>query len=336
MSIKRKTRESPRQRERRIRAEAAVWFARRHGSDRTAATEAGWRRWLSEDAAHEAEYKIVVDLWNDPTQCVRKSTRPGIERPVLATVTVVLALAVLVGVFHWIPTTLSTGIGGRLSRILADGTQIELNTDTHIAVRYRARQREIDLQSGEIYLNVIKHEPRPFVVVAGDRKVVATGTSFVVRRDDSSVTPLTVTLVEGYVMITPADTRDSSRAQGTYRTIILNAGERARFRHDGPPMVDKPSIDKVTSWKDGELTFADTPLIEAVQEFNRYSVNRITVRSPEAESILVNGVFRTEDSLSFIRTVAEKQHMSLQVQGDELILESARSGSSGKEENSLN
>jgi transmembrane sensor len=117
---------------------------------------------------------------------------------------------------------------------------------------------------------------------------------------------------------------------------MLNAGERARFRRDGTSVVDKPSLEKVTSWKDGELNFSDTPLLEAVREFNRYSLNRITVRSPMAGSIKVNGVFRTEDSLSFIRTVAYAQHMRVQVQGDDLILESIPSAGSGEKENTSN
>ena len=331
------TQESPRQRARRIRAEAVVWFARQHGVDRNAAIEEGLRRWVSEDAAHAEQFKSAAGVWNDPAQCLRKSTQPGIGRPVRAIFTVIFVLAAVAGViFYSMPTTLSTGIGERLSQTLADGTQVELNTDTHVTVRYRARQREIVLQSGEIYLNVIKHEPRPFVVVAGGHKVVATGTSFVVHRDDGSVTGLTVTLIEGCVLIEPTGTRESPQTRSASEATILNAGERAQFRHDGPPIVDKPSLDKVTSWKEGELTFSDTPLAEAVQEFNRYSLNRIAVGSPEAESIRINGVFRTEDSLSFIRTVAQEQHMRLQVQGEELILESVSSGSSGEKENTRN
>ena len=311
----RTTQESPRERQRRIRAEAAVWFARRRGSDRNAAIEEGFRRWLSEDAAHEAQYKVATDIWSDSAQCLRKPTRRGIGRPVLATLAAALVLTI--AVLYWMPTTLATGIGEQLRQTLTDGTQVELNTDTHITAHYGAHRREIVLQSGEIYLNVIKHEPRPFVVVAGDRQVVATGTSFMVRRDDSSVTPITVTLIEGCVMIRPTGNRDSSQPPGTYQALMLNAGERARFRRDGTSVVDKPSLEKVTSWKDGELNFSDTPLLEAVREFNRYSLNRITVRSPMAGSIKVNGVFRTEDSLSFIRTVAYAQHMRVQVQGDD-------------------
>jgi transmembrane sensor len=295
------------------------------------------RRWLSEDPDHAAQFKIAVGVWNDPAQCLRKSPRRGIKRPVLAAFTATLTLAAVAGaIVYWMPTTLSTGRGERLNQTLADGTQVELNTDTQIDVRYGARQRQIVLQSGEVYFHVVKHEPRPFVVVAGDRKVVATGTSVVVRRDDSSVTPLTVTLIDGCVAIEPTGTRDSLQTRGASVATILNAGERVRFRRDGVPTVDKPPLDRVTSWKDGELSFADTPLSEAVKEFNRYSLSRITVRSPKAESIRVNGVFRTEDSMSFIRSVAQEHHMKLKVDGDELILESSPSDGSGEKEHTPN
>jgi transmembrane sensor len=329
--------ESPRQRKRRIRAEAAVWFARRHGSDCNPATEEELRLWLSEDPDHAAQFKIAAGAWNDAAQCLRNSPRPGIERPVLATFTALLVLALVAGIaFYSMPTTLSTAIGERLSQTLTDGTQVELNTDTYVAVRYDARRREVVLQSGEVYFHVTKHEPRPFVVVAGDRKVVATGTSFVVRRDDSSAIQLTVTLIEGCVMIGQTGTRESLQTRGGSEAIILKAGERVRFRRYGSPIVDAPSVNKVTSWREGELSFADTPLLEAVQEFNRYSLYRITVRSPEAESIRVNGVFRTEDSMSFIRSVAQAHHMKLNVDRDELILESSPSDGSGEKENTPN
>lgn len=325
--------ESARQ-EGRIRAEAASWFARRHGSDRSAATEEEWSLWLSKDPDHAAQFKIAASVWNDPGQYLRKSTRRRIERPVLVTFTAILVLAAAGGVIGYLqPITLSTGRGERLSQTLADGTQVELNTDTQIAVRYGARQREIALQSGEIYLNVIKHEPRPFVVVAGDRKVVAMGTSFVVHRDDSSATPLTVIVIEGRVMIWPAGTRDSSQTPGNSQAIVLNAGERARFRHDGSPIVDKPPVGRVTSWKEGVLTFSDTPLAEAVQQFNRYSTIRFAVGSSEVGSIPINGVYWTEDVLSFLRIVTRAQHLKLQVQGDDLILEPVRSAGSGEKEN---
>jgi transmembrane sensor len=318
-----RTNKSSRQRARRIRAEAAVWFARLQGSDCNAATEEGFRRWRCEDPDHATQYKIATGVWNDPAQCLSQSTRRGIARPVLAIFAACLVLAAVAGgVIYWMLPDLSTAKGERLSTTLADGTRVELNTDTHVALRYGAHERKIILQSGEIYLNVIKHEPRPFVVVAGDRKVVATGTSFVVRRDVSSVMPLSVTLIEGCVAIEPTSTRESSQIRGASEATILSAGRRARFRHGGAPILDTPSIDQVTSWRQGELIFTNMPLPEAVYEFNRYSLNRITVRSPEAESIRVSGVYRTEDSLSFIRTVAQDQHMRFQVQDDELILES--------------
>jgi ferric-dicitrate binding protein FerR (iron transport regulator) len=60
---------------------------------------------------------------------------------------------------------------------------------------------------GEAFFNVVKHQPRPFVVMAGDRKVIAVGTSFVVRREDSSGSGFAVTLVEGRVAVEPSRDR---------------------------------------------------------------------------------------------------------------------------------
>jgi transmembrane sensor len=287
------------------------------------------RLWLFENPDHAAEFSGGVDVWNDPAQCVRKPIQRSVRPPALFALAAVLVLVALAAViFYSLQITLSTGKGERLSQTLDDGTRVQLNTDTHIRVRYGTRRREIVLESGEIYFNVVKHEPRPFVVVAGDRKVVATGTSFMVRRDDGSVTPLTVTLLEGVVAIGPNGTGGSLRPRGASETTLLKEGERVRFRRDGPGLLDRPPLDSVTSWRRGQLIFANTPLTEAVAEFNRYSLTRITVRSPEAAAIQIDGTFRTEDSLSFIQAVALAHHMGFEVQGDELILEPAPLGGS--------
>lgn len=307
--------ESPRQRKRRMRAEAAAWLTRLHGDERKAA-EREWLRWLSADPDHEAQFKIAIG------KCLSTSRRQGTRLSVLSPLAAILAVGVIwvvLYVLYWMPTTLYTGIGEQLKKTLSDGTQVELNTGTHIAVRHGVRRREMVLQSGEVYLNVTQYMPRPFVVFADGRKVFAARASFVVRRDEGSVTPLTVTLIEGCVAI-------ASIRTGASEVALLNPGERVRFRRDGVPIVDQPFLEQITSWRDGKLTFAHTLLAEAVTEFNRYSLFQIAVRSPEAGLIRVNGTFGTYDSFDFVRTVAQAQHMRLQVHGNQLILESIPSG----------
>jgi transmembrane sensor len=316
-------RESATQNARRIRAEAAVWIARKHRSDWNAVDEAVLNDWLAEDPAHAVEFQLATDVWDAPGSVPLPPPRRPILRPVLA-LTAVLVLAIACVVAYFMPSDLVTRVGERRTVTLADGTRVELNTNTRIRVLYNAHQRKVALNSGEAYFNVSKHEPRPFIVVAGDRKIIATGTSFTVYRDDSSGKQLTVTLIEGRVAVAPLHTPDSLQWGSTPDVTMLIAGERAKFRNLPPPVVDNPPLGRVTSWRDGRLSFVDTPLGEAVAEFNRYNVRQITVRSPEATTIHVNGVFRVEDASSFITTVAEANHLALRPREGELILESTR------------
>ncbi len=48
-------------------------------------------------------------------------------------------------------------------------------------------ERRIELQEGEAYFTVAKDPGRPFVVEAGDKRVVAIGTQFAVRREGGEV-----------------------------------------------------------------------------------------------------------------------------------------------------
>ena len=317
-------------RKRRIRSEAAAWVVRLHGPGRDAATEAAFKKWLAKDGSHAAAFELATDVWDD-TSGLTGPLLPRRRRFTLfhAVAAAVLLLA-LVGTVTFLSSTgIRTEVGEMRTVMLADGTEVTLNAETRIVPHYDAHQRAVTLKYGQAYFQVKKHEQRPFVVFVDDRKVVATGTAFVVHRQNDSGTALAVTLIEGHVAVAPAGAPDAVPLQTTPKVIVLNAGERVEFQGTAPPSVDKPALEGVLGWLRGRLTFDHTPLADAIAEFNRYSRKRIVLRSPEAAKIRVDGVFRTEDSLSFARAVASMNHLTLRVLADELILESVQPDHSG-------
>jgi len=315
----------------RIRAEAAGWVARLHGPDRNVATEVALREWLAKDPRHASEFELATDVWNE-TSRLTGPLLPHRRRFTMlhAAATAILLLAMVGPVFFFSRAGMATGVGEVRTLTLADGTEVTLNARTSVVTHYDAHERAVTLKSGEAYFLVKKHEPRPFVVFVDERKVIATGTAFVVHREDNSGAALAVTLIEGHVAVAPASAPDALPPQATPGVTILNAGERAQFRGSAPPAVDKPALDSVLGWLQGRLTFDHTPLAEAVAEFNRYSRKRIVVRSADAGKIKVDGVFRTEDVLSFVRAVATLNHLNLRILADELILEPAATERSGE------
>jgi len=312
----------------RVQAEAAAWMALLHSSERNAEVEAGLRRWIAADPLHAAAWEAATDIWNETSNLPRRiplpqtlphrPAKPPYFRPVLALAIVLCLVGGGFAAKYLLHPRVNTVVGEQRTLNLEDGTRVELNTDSHLVVKYDRQFRTVVLNSGEAYFQVA-HESRPFVVVAGERRVLALGTAFTVRRDDSADNPLTVTLIEGRVAVEPVEITDAQAPPP--KVEILSPGERLRVHRHAAASLDAPSMEKVTGWMRGQLIFDHTPLREAIAEFNRYSPLKISVASPQAGSIPVGGIFRISDSKSFARAVAETYNLQLTLHGREIVLD---------------
>ncbi|MEJ0037788.1 MAG: FecR family protein [Gammaproteobacteria bacterium] len=311
----------------RIRAEAASWVTRLHGPDRSPAMERGLKRWLDEDSTHAKAFELATEVWQEtadlPGTLPGKQSRSELpERPrrlrlVLVCMAIVFLFATGI-IYYSSDNALTTGVGERRVVSLPDGSRVELNTSSQLVVKYDEQVRKVILTSGEAYFDVAKHQQRPFVVVAGEREVTAVGTEFLVRHEDSSVS---VTLLEGRVAVALAAGANKEKEDGAGPQVsMLTVGQRLKFEHAGPPVLDTPSIEKATAWQRGQLLFEDTPLQEAVSEFNRYSRIRIELATAELGRIRVGGKFRIGDSSSFARAVAEANHLAVIDRANEVLL----------------
>lgn len=314
-------------------AEAAVWIARLHSPGRTEATESGWRNWFGAHPDHKTAWEVVSDKWNKshdvpvglvhPPVRVRRRAFRFRFRWMLVALTAAASVVMGWTVVFFGRGEVTTAVGEQRTLNLQDGTRIELNTATRLLVKYDAKTRVVELESGEAYFSVA-HEPRPFVVMAGNRKVIAVGTSFTVRRDQSAEDSVTVTLIEGRVAVAPVSVANILPAIPIPEVTVLSAGERAYVRRHAPITVDTPPIDRVTGWMRGQLIFDHTPLAEAVAELNRYGTTRLSVASPETGKIPVSGTFRMTDSASFAHAAAQTYNLKLVGRDGELVLAPAQ------------
>jgi len=307
---------------RRIRVQAALWVTELHGPDRNAALEERLRRWIAEDSRHAAAFELATEAWqrsgNLPAY-IPKRTRPRTSGKALAGMAILCAATISASYFLRDPT-LVTGPGEQRTVELSDGTQVSLNANSRVIVQYDDRVRKLTLVSGEVLFNVIKHQPRPFVVVIGDQKIVAMGTSFVVRREEPTGSAFAVTLVEGRVAIEPISWPDALPSEPVLGLKLLNPGERLRFAADATEKRDSPSIERVTAWQRGQLIFEDTSLSEAAAEFNRYGSNKVTIDGPVLGKLRVGGVFRIGDPSSFAQAIANAYHLRVINSGNTIVL----------------
>jgi transmembrane sensor len=319
-----------------IRAQAAVWVTDLHGPERSPELEAGVRRWIAEDPRHAQAFELATEAWQRSSNLpahLPEEPRPAV--PLAASTRVrhasratrvglagaaVLALVLAAAFYLLKDPSLSTGYAEQKTVELSDGTEVTLNANSRVSVDYTDRLRKVTLTRGEALFNVTKHQSRPFVVIIGSRKVIALGTNFDVRREDTRDPSFTVTLLEGRVAIEPLAAPDLIPLSAMDAITLLDPGQRLRFAANAPDAVDSPSIEKVTAWQHGQLIFEDTAIREAAREFNRYGKRRLTIDPSVSEKLRVGGVFRIGDPDSFAHAMANAYHLRIIERTDELKL----------------
>jgi transmembrane sensor len=305
---------------------AMRWVVRRHDAGWTDSDQVALEQWLQAATAHRIAYLRLGEGWSQaarlkalgaglpagvvPPRRVWSGTNPALEAtevprarlsagrrfwPAVAAVTLLLMGSACV---YWLLDRIrgdhySTAIGGLRTLTLADGSQVTLNTNTSIRVLLRDFERRVELDRGEAFFVVAKDRARPFVVDAAGQSVIAVGTQFSVRRESDDVQ---VVVTEGKVNL--AQAANGASAAPT----ALGAGTIAHTLSRKVIVTSHtvPEVQELLAWRSGFLSFHDTPLAEAVAEFNRYNARQIVIADTAIAGILVGGNFRPNNSESFL------------------------------------
>lgn len=327
----------------RPREAAAFWLARQKAGDMSEAEKAAFDAWLAARPEHRAAFQRAQAAWQDAGKVASdpavmrlreaaldvkpRGFRFGSMRAAAAVLLVALAVAAVFGAppdlreqaVAWIDGsqgvahgTFQTAVGERSTVTLEDGSVATLNTNSTIDVAYVEGERRVRLIKGQALFEVAKNPQRPFVVFAGDRRIVALGTAFDVRLDDGRVE---VTLVEGRVAVEKAAAAvPPGLAPVTGRTE-LEPGEQLVAARGEPMSVKAANTDRVTSWRGGKLVFQDDALADVVREVSRYSRTRIVIGDERIGRLRVSGVFRTGQADNFAEAITEFFPLTVEKRG---------------------
>lgn len=199
-----------------------------------------------------------------------------------------------------------TGIGERRIAILADGSRLSLDAATRIEVRLRDDRRELRLISGRAKFDVAKDPLRPFSVIAGDKLVIATGTSFSVEMLRSQVR---IFLYEGHVAVLekPAGATKPElvrlKAMAVADQALIPGSELITSIAKSTATLVAGDASRSLAWESGQLSFDDEPLLSAAERLNRYSQEKIVVADQATANLRVNGVFNAGDTAAFVEGV---------------------------------
>lgn len=279
-------------------SEAADWLlALRYGDD-AAHAQAGVERWRQQSPAHGqawARAEAMLGVFAQVPPAIGKNTFQALQRPGRRRGLGMLGALLLAAPAGWLAwrhtpwrewsADVATATGERRSMVLADGSQLVLNTASAVDIVFTATERRIRLQAGEILVTT-QADPsptdRPFVVQTPQGTVRALGTRFSVRRLDDHSTRVAV--LERAVEIRPVD--------GAPR--VLRAGTQADFEAGriGPEVAVENSA---TLWEQGMLLARNMRLADVLAEMGRYRSGVLRCH-PAVADLRVSGAVSLADT----------------------------------------
>ena len=237
--------------------------------------------------------------WDDVRRISTSSEQPRFGRRVA----IALAAALVLGMAGWAgiswlesPDNYATALGERRVVTLADGSRVALDANSQVTVRYTKSARLLELVHGQARFDVAHDVERPFSVLAGAQKIIATGTAFNVDLNGSRVL---VTLIEGHVVV--VDEKSTVHAMGVpepairHQSVELKAGQQLTALPETPPVIETANIQRATAWMNGQLMIDNEPLSQVIAQVNRYTAAPIEIRDSEVGAMRISGVFNTGD-----------------------------------------
>lgn len=273
--------------------QAIHWMMRLRGNGDVELHKA-CEHWREQDAEHELAWQRVQQLDRElglavpGTALVLENARAGLRRRQALKL---LSGAAVGGAALWLTrditpwerltADLATTTGERRGLALADGSQLQLNTDSAVDIGFDSQQRLIELRRGEILVSSAIRST-PLRVRTAHGMLEAQAARFVLHQGKAGSR---LSVLQGSVALNPAS--------GMSRRVV-EAGQSFDLSHDGIHPVQRLEME-AGAWVDGLIVSRDMRLGDFLAEVSRYRHGRLAC-AENIRDLRLSGVFRLDDT----------------------------------------
>jgi transmembrane sensor len=294
-----------------VEHQAIAWVQKLISGEATQGDIEALKRWHAQSPAHAAAFAEAKRVWGRAGAAGRMLHDPGENfvaeldalgrqrkvmnrRMMLGGGVAALGAAAVYGVLDpplglWpslseLDADYRTGTGEQRHVTFANDVAISLNTQTSLAVRpAEGAEDRVELISGEAAF-AASRATRSLVVLAANGRTASESGRFDVRYTTTDErAAVSVTCFEG-----------SARIE--HRTEVANLAPGQRVHYDAIGLRQIVAVDPIAAsdWQRGIVEFRGTPLVEAIEEINRYRPGRIILMSATLGQKQLSGRFRID------------------------------------------
>lgn len=204
-----------------------------------------------------------------------------------------------------------TSWGEKLNLILADGTEIKLNSGSTIKFpkNFSADERRIIL-TGEAFFDVARNESKPFIIESENVVTKVLGTSFNIQayEDQEAVA---VSVLTGRVEV----------AAGTNK-VFLSPKEQGIYKRGTENVLKgRVDIEKILFWKDGIIHFEDSSFEEVERVLERWYGVDISFDSKKLRQCHLTATYKNESLETILGSIIyTKKGMQYRIENQKNII----------------
>lgn len=177
----------------------------------------------------------------------------------------------------WHTEQVRVAVGAQRELVLADGSQVLLDSGSRLQIERHLRSRQLELLEGQARFTVV-HVDAPFIVHSQGVRVRDIGTVFDVRSD---VRGVRVGVLEGAVEV----------GIGHGAVQPLRAGQQLLAAAGELGEVQAVASGAMEAWRSSVLRFDGTPMRDAIVDLQRYSEVPLRLADERTGGLRLSGEF---------------------------------------------
>ena len=276
-----------------------------------------WEESGSQQPSTDIEHKQYKREAHQLLMRIEHKKKSWFQRIAIATASVAAVICIVISGIQYLETIheqeinyldASTSYGERKEVLLPDGTQLILNSCSHIRYpeKFMGEERTIELV-GEGYFKVYRNEEQPFIIKTPRFNVRVLGTCFNIK-SYSSDEIVSVDVESGKVQV---DLPEAMMRLHANEQIVINtiSGEYSKRLEDHP----------VAIWKKGGLRFNNTPIRDVAKELERIYNCHITFAEGQFNN-LISGEHENESLEAVLQSIKYTSGIRYKKKGNDILL----------------
>lgn len=286
---------------------AASWLTLLMSDEVSEQDKYDWQQWRIQSADNERAWRHIESVcagFKHIDGALAQKSLSSLKNPNRRTLLKLVATLCLTGgMLEWgrqnggwqtLTADYRTATGEQRQVSLSEGSQLLLDTQTALNVRFDEHQRQIELISGDLLITTGKQEgghaaPRPFSVITPHGRIQALGTRFRVQLQEEQTR---VAVYQGAVRLMPQNDRQISPR--------IEAGQGSWLTGDLYGEIHQGEVEP--GWVQGKLLADGMSLRHFLQALNRYHPGIIRCDENIA-SLRLSGVFPLIDTDKILDTL---------------------------------